>query len=70
MVFDNPGAAVDKETIDSILEYYFQNPPSQFSAYLTPVACKRVKLFLDFMTQDISLALGESNSKVKQTFKI
>ena len=32
MVFDNPGAAVDKETIDSILEYYFQNPPSQFLA--------------------------------------
>ena len=32
MIFDNPGAAVDKETIDSILEYYFLNPPSQFLA--------------------------------------
>lgn len=30
MIFDNPGAAVDQETIDSVLDYYFSNPPGQF----------------------------------------
>ena len=32
MIFDNPGAAVDQETIKGILNYYFKNPPGQFLA--------------------------------------
>jgi len=32
MIFDNPGAAVDQETIQRILNYYFNNPPGQFLA--------------------------------------
>ena len=32
MIFDNPGAAVDQETIQGILNYYFKNPPGQFLA--------------------------------------
>ena len=30
MIFDNPGAAVDQETIESVLNYYFSRPPGQF----------------------------------------
>jgi len=32
MVFDNPGAAVDQETMGRILDYYLNNPPGQFIA--------------------------------------
>ncbi|MED5350744.1 MAG: AAA family ATPase [Candidatus Thermoplasmatota archaeon] len=32
LIFDNPGAAVDSETISGILDYYLNNPPSQFLA--------------------------------------
>ena len=32
MIFDNPGAAIDQETIESVLDYYFSSPPGQFLA--------------------------------------
>lgn len=32
LIFDNPGAAVDQETISGILDFYLNNPPSQFIA--------------------------------------